>query len=339
MQGMRGTRRSRIPGAIAAAVLAGCGSSNECRLPAYADPTAHGSSFVTLSGGVRLHYLDFGGSGETLLFLAGAGDSAHVFDDFAPRFVADFRVVALTRRGFGESDHPSGGYDTATLADDVAQFIATMGVGPVALVGHSIAGAEMTRLTVDRPDLVRKLVYLDAGYDWAASAANPNPAPAPNPPNPSAIQLASPEAFAAYLAWTNGVPGFPLGDVRATSAFDCSGKYVGSASSASITAALGAGAAAQHPDYARVAVPVLAIFTVPESASDVFPWLTADSPQASAAAAYFPGARAQLAEGRTAFAAALPGATVIEMAKTPHFLFLAAPDSIASAMHAFLTGG
>src|SRR6266516_1629971 len=42
--------------------------------------------FATVNG-VRLHYLDWGGHGNVLLFLAGLGDSAHRFDSFAPRFL------------------------------------------------------------------------------------------------------------------------------------------------------------------------------------------------------------------------------------------------------------
>ena len=69
--------------------------------------TSRGSS--TSRPGVRLHYLDFGGTGQPLVFLAGLGNTAHAYDDFAPAFTDRFHVVALTRRGFGESSHPDVG--------------------------------------------------------------------------------------------------------------------------------------------------------------------------------------------------------------------------------------
>ena len=57
--------------------------------------------------GVRLHYLDFGGTGANrVVLLAGLGNTAHAFDDFAPALTDRFHVIALTRRGFGESSHP-----------------------------------------------------------------------------------------------------------------------------------------------------------------------------------------------------------------------------------------
>ena len=168
-----------------------CDSSQTCELPPEPDPAPHQSGFVTLPGAVRLHYLDFGGQGAPLILLAGAGNSAHVFDTFAPSLVDGFRVLALSRRGFGESDQPAQGYDTATLAEDIAGFMDAMAIERASLVGHSIAGAEMTRLAQSRPERVAKLVYLDAAYDWAASAATQNPAPTPEQPGPTPAQLTS----------------------------------------------------------------------------------------------------------------------------------------------------
>jgi pimeloyl-ACP methyl ester carboxylesterase len=70
----------------------------------------HKSGFVNVNG-IRLHYLDWGGSGPALLFLAGMGCNAHIFNRFAPRFTDKFHTLALTRRGHGESDYPETGYD------------------------------------------------------------------------------------------------------------------------------------------------------------------------------------------------------------------------------------
>ena len=63
------------------------------------------SDFVHVNG-LRLHCLDWGGNGPTLIFLTGMGSSAYIFNKFAPRFNAKFHVLALTRRGHGDSDTP-----------------------------------------------------------------------------------------------------------------------------------------------------------------------------------------------------------------------------------------
>jgi pimeloyl-ACP methyl ester carboxylesterase len=115
--------------------------------------------------GIRLHYLDWGGEGETLIFLTAMGCSAHLFDKFAPRFAGKFRVLALTRRGQGESDYPESGYDVDTLTDDILIFLNALNIDKVILAGHSMAGMELSHFAVTYPEKVTKLIYLDAAYD------------------------------------------------------------------------------------------------------------------------------------------------------------------------------
>src|SRR5574341_997967 len=82
------------------------------------DKSPHRAGFVTVNN-VKLHYLDWGGNGDTLLFLHGMGDTPHIYDLLAPKFTNRFRVLGLTRRGHGQSDKPETGYDTATLVEDI----------------------------------------------------------------------------------------------------------------------------------------------------------------------------------------------------------------------------
>lgn len=121
----------------------------------------HKSDFVHVNG-IRLHYLDWGGTGTTLIFLTGMGASAYIFDKFAPRFNDRFRVLALTRRGHGDSDTPDTGYDADTLTEDIRQFMDRLQVEKAILAGHSIAGVELTHFAATYPTRVEKLVYLDA---------------------------------------------------------------------------------------------------------------------------------------------------------------------------------
>jgi pimeloyl-ACP methyl ester carboxylesterase len=128
------------------------------------DKSPHKSDFVN-GNGINLHFLDWGGHGEILLFLAGLGCNAHVFDDFAPRFTDNFHVLALTRRGHGESDHPETGYDVDTLTEDIRQFLGAVGVEKVMLAGHSMANVELSHFSALHPGRVLKLIFLDAAYD------------------------------------------------------------------------------------------------------------------------------------------------------------------------------
>lgn len=128
------------------------------------DASPHISRSVT-AGKIRLHYLDWGGNGETILFLSGAGDTAHAFDQLAPRLTDRFRVLGLTRRGYGESEKPEKGYDVPTLTEDVRHFLDAMKIDRVTLIGHSAGGNEMIHFAGRYPDRTTKLVFLDAAYD------------------------------------------------------------------------------------------------------------------------------------------------------------------------------
>lgn len=119
------------------------------------------SDFVHING-IRLHYLDWGGRGPALIFLTGMGSSAYIFNKFAPRFTDAFHVLAITRRGQGDSDYPEAGYDADTLIEDICQFMDQLGIEKAILAGHSLAGVELTHFAATFPDRVEKLVYLDA---------------------------------------------------------------------------------------------------------------------------------------------------------------------------------
>jgi non-heme chloroperoxidase len=128
------------------------------------DTSPHKRDFVYVNG-IHLHYLDWGGSGPALLFLAGIGCNAHIFDGFAPRFTDQFHTLALTRRGHGESDYPETGYDIDTLAEDIRQFMDALQIDQAILVQHSNEGIELSHFAALYPERVLKLVFLEPAYD------------------------------------------------------------------------------------------------------------------------------------------------------------------------------
>src|SRR5438445_2687683 len=56
------------------------------------DPSPHAVRFVTVGDGVPLEVLDWDGSGKAVVLLAGGGDTAHVFDDLAPKLTTHNHV-------------------------------------------------------------------------------------------------------------------------------------------------------------------------------------------------------------------------------------------------------
>lgn len=134
----------------------------------WSDPSPHQSGFVT-GGGVRLHYLDWGGRGEAVMFLPGLNSSAHAFDDIAPGLTDRFRVLALTPRAHGESSTPDTAYTVADAAEDIRVVMDSLRIERAHLVGHSISGSAITRFAALHPHRVGKLVYVDATFDYGGA--------------------------------------------------------------------------------------------------------------------------------------------------------------------------
>jgi non-heme chloroperoxidase len=126
--------------------------------------THYQNKFVHANG-IRLQYLDWGGDGPALIFLAGLGCSAHIYAKFAPRFTPRFHVIGMTRRGHGDSDYPETGYDVDTLSEDLLQFMDALHIDRAILAGHSMANVELSHFAALHPERVLKLVFLDASYD------------------------------------------------------------------------------------------------------------------------------------------------------------------------------
>ncbi len=115
--------------------------------------------FVTVEDNVKLEVLDWGGSGRPIVLLAGSGNTAHVFDDFAEKLACSYHVYGITRRGFGASTHANFGYTDQRLADDILQVMHSLRIVAPVLVGHSMAGAELTTMGSQHSDQLAGLVY------------------------------------------------------------------------------------------------------------------------------------------------------------------------------------
>src|SRR6516162_11507511 len=139
--------------------------------PEWRDPSPHTVRFVTVAPDVRLEVLDWGGTGRPVVLLAGLGNTAHVFDDFAPKLTGDYHVYGITRRGFGASSAPlpSGDamYSADRLGDDVLAVLDALKLSRPVLAGHSLGGEELSSVGSRHPERVAGLIYLDAGYAYA----------------------------------------------------------------------------------------------------------------------------------------------------------------------------
>jgi hypothetical protein len=67
------------------------------------DPSPHRITFVTVDNGVKLEALDWGLNGRAVVLLAGY-QTAHEYDDIAPKLTAFCHVYGITRRRSGLAD-------------------------------------------------------------------------------------------------------------------------------------------------------------------------------------------------------------------------------------------
>jgi len=137
---------------------------------AWSDSSPHTIHFMAVDKDVKLEVLDWGGSGRPLVLLTGLGNTAHVYDEFAEKLTSQYHVYGITRRGYGASSAPaptSVNYLVDRLGDDVLAVLDFLNLNRPILVGHSIAGEELSSVGSRRPEKVAGLIYLDAGYSYA----------------------------------------------------------------------------------------------------------------------------------------------------------------------------
>lgn len=330
---------------LALAACAHGGPSPSAPAPAvpatWTDGAGHRNGRVAVDG-TYLHYIDYGGSGEVLVFLAGLGNSAHIFDDFAPRFTDQYRVVAITRRGFGESGRPSDGYATPQLTDDVREVLDALKFQRVILVGHSVAGDELTDLAARYPERVAGLVYLEAAYDRKGITGRLLQRMAlgqlpPQAPKASSSDRESAMTYGRFLERLYGVP-WPISEVRATREFDGSGRYLRDATGPAVNFAVARGEIDMA--YERVRAPTLALYAVDRSVERDYPWIRRmmigrGRAQLQAEKAVRADRRWE-EDGRRHLARAVPQARIVELRDASHYLFISHADTVEREVRAFL---
>jgi non-heme chloroperoxidase len=209
--------------------------------------------------GAVLHYVDWGGQGTDLVLIAGFGNTARIFDELGPLLSRHHRVIAVTRRGFGSSSVTQSGYDADNLAKDVVDLMTAVGVQKADIVGHSMAGEELTHIGTTYPERVRRLVYLDAAYDRSNLAELSAKDPITNRAPPKTAL----KSYESLTLWTQALlksqsPAIGS-DLRQTYAPTPTG--LKSRLSDTVAAAVMAGVISDKPDYRKVRVPALALYS------------------------------------------------------------------------------
>ena len=110
------------------------------------------------AGGWPIRYYA-AGTGPAMVLVHGLGVSADYWRRVgAPLAAGGYQVLAPDLPGFGRTPGPGRGLSISEQAEAVVAFMAALGLGQAAMVGHSLACQVLVELAVARPELVRTLV-------------------------------------------------------------------------------------------------------------------------------------------------------------------------------------
>lgn len=103
------------------------------------------------------------GAGRPVLLLHGVPETSSIWRDVAPALARGRRVLAPDLPGLGGSAY-AGPFDIPSLVRQLAALVEAETGGPVDLVGHDWGGSLALALAGARPDLVARLVVINAPY-------------------------------------------------------------------------------------------------------------------------------------------------------------------------------
>ena len=92
------------------------------------------------------------------------GTNLHMWDDQAPAFSKQFRLVRYDRRGHGQSEAPKGPYTMDRLGRDVLSIADALGVKRFNWCGLSMGGMVGQWLGANAPDRLEKLIVSNTHY-------------------------------------------------------------------------------------------------------------------------------------------------------------------------------
>src|SRR4051794_16737436 len=100
------------------------------------------------------------GSGPPILLLHGLFGAGRNFGAVQRALAPHFRVIALDMRNHGDSPHGAG-MRYPTLAEDIRETLAALGVAQAAVIGHSMGGKAAMALALLYPAVAGRLMVSD----------------------------------------------------------------------------------------------------------------------------------------------------------------------------------
>jgi pimeloyl-ACP methyl ester carboxylesterase len=119
---------------------------------------------IVRANGIALHVAELG-AGPLVLLLHGFPQFWWTWhQQLVDLADAGYRAVAVDLRGYGASDKPPRGYDSPTLAADMAALVTSLGESDAMVVGTDLGGTLAWTMAACHPRVVRSLVVLGAAH-------------------------------------------------------------------------------------------------------------------------------------------------------------------------------
>jgi pimeloyl-ACP methyl ester carboxylesterase len=115
--------------------------------------------------GARLHVAETG-DGEPVLLLHGFPQHWYAWRQVIPLLAGQYRLICPDWRGFGWSQAPPRGYDTASRAADIFALMDALGLRRVRLVAHDWGANAAFTAALQAPERVSHLLAVNAAHPW-----------------------------------------------------------------------------------------------------------------------------------------------------------------------------
>ena len=117
--------------------------------------------------GARLHVAEAGDSdGDPVVLLHGFPQHWYAWRHVVPLLAGQYRLICPDWRGFGWSEAPPRGYDTASRTADILALMDAMGLPRVRLVAHDWGAHPAFLAALQAPGRVSHLLAVNAAHPW-----------------------------------------------------------------------------------------------------------------------------------------------------------------------------
>lgn len=116
--------------------------------------------FIVVNG-VRLRYIDYGGSGQAAVFYHATGFVSELWAPLIDALRPHYRCIAVDQRGHGRSDKSAAEHTWATMTADFLAFLRAMRLEHIVGIGHSSGATAIAVIAARHPELVDRIVMIE----------------------------------------------------------------------------------------------------------------------------------------------------------------------------------